>query len=114
MNEPSAAAAKPPLRESLVVLILAGVQFSHIMDFSVMMPLGPQLMRMFDIGAKQFGLVVSVYTFAAAISCFLAALVMDRYDRKKVLVTIYTGLVIGTFLCGLAPTFTMLLARREW
>ncbi|MCX6106145.1 MAG: MFS transporter [Proteobacteria bacterium] len=104
--------AQAPRRELLLVLILAGVQFSHIMDFVIMMPLGPQLMRVFGIAPKQFGLVVSVYTLSASVSCFLAALFMDRFDRKRVLVSIYAGLVIGTFLCGLAPTFSALVAAR--
>ena len=104
--------AQAPRRELLLVLILAGVQFSHIMDFVIMMPLGPQLMRVFGIAPKQFGLVVSVYTLSASVSCFLAALFMDRFDRKRVLVCIYAGLVIGTFLCGMAPTFSALVAAR--
>ena len=104
--------AQAPHRELLLVLILAGVQFSHIMDFVIMMPLGPHLMRVFGIAPRQFGLVVSVYTLSASVSCFLAALFMDRFDRKKMLVGIYAGLVIGTFLCGLAPTFSALVAAR--
>ena len=113
LNIPS---VPPPPRqapsEMLVVLILAGVQFSHLMDFIMMMPLGPQLMRVFSITPREFGLVVSVYTFSAAFSCFFAALFMDRFDRKKVLLTIYSGLTFGTLLCGLAPTFGCLLAAR--
>ncbi|MCX6110007.1 MAG: MFS transporter [Proteobacteria bacterium] len=103
---------RPSSSEMLIVLILAGVQFSHLMDFIIMMPLGPQLMRVFHISPREFGLVVSVYTFSAACSCFFAALFMDRFDRKKVLLTIYAGLTVGTFLCGFAPSFGWLLAAR--
>ena len=103
---------KAPRAELFIVLVLAGVQFSHLMDFIMMMPLAPQLMRVFGINAREFGLVVSVYTFSAAISCFCAALFMDRFDRKTVLMTVYSGLVLGTVACGFAPNFHLLLGAR--
>ena len=95
-----------------VVLILAGVQLSHILDFVILMPLGPQLMRALVIDTQQCSLLVSVYTFSAAISCFLASLVMDRFDRRQVLLAIYAGLVLGTFLCGMASSFAVLVSAR--
>jgi predicted MFS family arabinose efflux permease len=100
-------------RELLLVLILAGVQFSHIIDFVIMMPLGPQLMRTFGIAPREFALVVSVYTLSASLSCFGASFFMDRFDRKKTLIFAYTGLVVGTFVCGLAPSFPALVAARS-
>ena len=99
-------------RELLLILILAGVQFSHILDFVIMMPLGPQLMRMYGIAPREFALVVSVYTLSASVSCFCASFFMDRFDRKAILISVYTGLVGGTFLCGMAPTFAALVAAR--
>ena len=96
----------------LVVLILAGVQLSHILDFVILMPLGPQLMRLMAIDTQDFSLLISVYTFSAAVSCFLASLVMDRFDRRRVLLTIYTGLVVGTLVCALAHSFQLLLFAR--
>lgn len=100
-------------RELLLVFILAGVQFSHIIDFVIMMPLGPQLMRMFGIAPREFALVVSVYTLSASLSCFGASFFMDRFDRKKTLLLVYAGLVVGTFVCGLAPNFPSLVAARS-
>ena len=100
-------------KEWCYLLILAGVQFSHILDFVIMMPLGPQLMRAFDIDVGSFSLLVSVYTFAAALSCFTASFAMDFFDRKRILTAVYTGLVVGTFLCGVAPSFTFLLIARS-
>jgi predicted MFS family arabinose efflux permease len=94
------------------VLILAGVQLSHILDFVILMPLGPQLMRVLKIGTQEFSQLVSVYTLSAALSCFLASIIMDRFDRKRVLLTIYAGLVFGTFMCGLARTYEFLLVAR--
>ena len=77
-----------------------------------MMPLGPQFMRLFDIDPRHFGLLVSVYTFAAAASGFLAAFWIDRVDRKRALLAMYGGFLVATALCGLAPNYEMLLAAR--
>lgn len=99
-------------REWLLLLVLAGVQFTHIMDFMVMMPLGPQFMRALLLTPQQFGWLVSIYTFSASLCGFMAALHIDRYDRKHALLFLYGGLAVSTLLCGLAPNFGALLAAR--
>lgn len=88
------------------------MQFSHIVDFMIMMPLGPQLMRMFEITPKQFGLLVSSYTFAASLSGFLAAFFVDRFDRKKTVLFFYSGFALATLLCALSPNYYSLLVTR--
>ena len=103
---------KVEIREGLLLFILAAIQFTNIMDFVIMMPLGPQLMRVFNITPSQFGLVVSAYTFSAAVSGFCSAFYIDRLDRKKALLGLYLGFAIGTALCALAPTFELLVAAR--
>jgi predicted MFS family arabinose efflux permease len=102
----------PALRESWLLFILAAIQFTHIMDFVIMMPLGPQLMRVFQISPKEFGLLVSAYTFSAATSGLLSAFFIDRFDRKNALLALYLGFTLGTFACALAPTFSFLLVAR--
>lgn len=92
--------------------MLATVQFTHIVDFMIVMPLGHQFMRLFGIGPREFGLLVSSYTFAAAISGFLAAFVIDRFDRKHALLGLYAGFVLATGACGLAPSYDALIATR--
>lgn len=92
--------------------MLAALQFTHVVDFMIMMPLGPQFMRLFGIDPRQFGLLVSAYTFAAAISGFVAAFRIDRLDRKRALLALYGGFVVATALCGLAPGYATLLAAR--
>ena len=82
------------------------------MDFMIMMPLGPQLMRMFQITPQQFGLVVSSYTLSAGISGFFTAFMIDRFDRKRFLQLLYAGFLLGTFACGLAADYYALLAAR--
>lgn len=101
-----------PRQEKWLLLTLAVIQFTHIMDFMIMMPLGPQLMRIFSIHTTQFGLLVSAYTFSAGISGFLSSFVMDRFDRKNILVFLYTGFLLGTLACALAPAYGVLLAAR--
>ena len=106
-------AAAPPLRSERALLVtLAVIQFTHLVDFMIMMPLGPQFMRLFGIGPQAFGWLVSSYTFAAAASGFLAAFRIDRFDRKTALLSLYAGFVVATALCGFAPTFATLLGAR--
>ncbi|WP_233575494.1 MFS transporter [Noviherbaspirillum saxi] len=99
-------------RERVFLLTLAGIQFTHILDFMIMMPLGPQLIRVFQIDTHQFGLLLSSYTFTAAASGLLAATYIDRYDRRKLMLTLYALFIVATLCCGLAPNFTLLLVAR--
>lgn len=101
-----------PAHEWSVLVILASVHFVHIMDFMLMMPLGPQFMRLFGITPQQFGFLFSVYTFSAGLSGFLAAFVIDRFDRKTALIWLCAGFCIATLMCTLASTYTMLLIAR--
>ncbi len=109
---PASAVAPRGPRELPLLLTLAAVQFTHIVDFMIMMPLGPQFMRLFAIGPQQFGFMVSAYTFAAAASGFVAAFWIDRYDRKRALLALYAAFIVATALCGIAPDYPLLLAAR--
>lgn len=100
-------------KERLLLLVLAAAMFTHVMDFMIMMPLGPQLMRLFDISAQEFSLLVASYTVTAGASGFLAAFFIDRYDRKKSLLVIYAGFALGTLACAVSPTFPILLLARS-
>lgn len=99
-------------REKLLLFTLAAINFTHIVDFMIMMPLGPQLMRLFAISPQQFSALVSTYTFSAGIASFIGAFVLDRFDRKKTLMIAYVGFVLGTFACALAPNYHLLLSAR--
>ncbi len=98
--------------ERRFLFTLAAVQFTNVMDFMIMMPLGPQLMRLFQIQPAQFGAVVSSYSIASGISGFCAAFYMDRFDRKSLLSLLYVGFLLGTLACALAPTFHALMGAR--
>lgn len=98
--------------EKKILTVLAFVQFNHIVDFMIIMPMGTQLMRLFQIEAQQFSLLVSSYTFFAGVSGFCASFYMDKFDRKKSLLYLFTGFTIATIFCGIARDYhTLLIAR---
>lgn len=98
--------------QKFMVAILSVLQFTVVLDFMVLSPLGAVLMKDLSINTKQFGLVVSAYAFSAGISGLLAAGFADKFDRKKLLLFFYVGFVAGTILCGIAPNYEFLLFAR--
>jgi predicted MFS family arabinose efflux permease len=98
--------------QSALVALLAFVQFTIILDFTIMSPLGAIIMPALNITAAQFGVAVSAYAFSAGISGILAAGFADRFDRKRLLLFFYAGFTLGTALCALAPTYHVLLLGR--
>ena len=99
-------------RERAVLFTLAAVQFTSIVDFMVIMPLGSQLMETLNINPGQFSLIVMSYTIAAGIAGFLASSLVDRFGRKASFLSLYVGFLVGTLFCGLATTFPILLTAR--
>ena len=98
--------------QKLLLYLLACVQFTNIMDFMIMMPMGPILMKAFDITAREYSFLVSAYSISAGVCGFIAAFFVDKFDRKNVLTIAYIGFLIGTFACAIAPTYTMLMLAR--
>ncbi len=98
--------------ERTLLLLLAAVQFTHILDFMVMMPLGEQLMREFAIGPGKFSQIVAAYTISAGTVGLLTAPFMDRFDRRKILLFVYAGFCLGTLACALSKNFETLLIAR--
>lgn len=99
-------------RERLVLFILAAVQFITIVDFMIVMPLGPQLMRTLNISTVEFGLIVSSYTFAAGAAGLVASSIVDRFARRTTFLILYAGFLLGTFLCAVSPSYQTLVAAR--
>jgi predicted MFS family arabinose efflux permease len=95
-----------------IIAILSFLQFTIILDFMVLSPLGALLMEQLSITPGQFGLVVSAYAFSAGASGLLTAGFADKYDRKKLLLFFYAGFMIGTIFCALAPNYHYLLIAR--
>ena len=98
--------------QALVIIILALTQFTVVLDFMVMSPLGDMLMKSMELTTSQFGFAVSAYAFSAGVSGLLTAGFADRFDRKKLLMFFYVGFIAGTFFCGIANTYFMLIAAR--
>src|SRR5471030_1242633 len=98
--------------QKFVVGILAFLQFTIILDFMIISPLGAIVIPTLHISPRQFGWAVSSYAFSAAISGISAAGFADRFDRKRLLLFFYGGFILGTALCALAPTYRLLLIAR--
>lgn len=98
--------------QKIVIALLALTQFTVVLDFMVMSPLGDLLMKSMTITPTQFGLVVSSYAFSAGVSGLLTAGFADRYDRKTLLLFFYIGFIVGTLFCGLATTYEAIIAAR--
>jgi predicted MFS family arabinose efflux permease len=96
----------------ITIVILALTQFTVVLDFMVMSPLGDMLMKSMGLTTTQFGFAVSSYAFSAAISGFLTAGFADKFDRKKLLLFFYIGFIIGTLMCSLATNYSMLITAR--
>jgi predicted MFS family arabinose efflux permease len=98
--------------EKLVLLLLAAIQFTTNLDFLIIMPLGPQYMRVLHITPAQFNSMVAAYAIAAGISGVTAGFFLDRFDRKPALLWLFLGFAVGTLFCALAPTYHLLVAAR--
>jgi len=99
-------------KQRILLFLLSALNFTHILDFMIMMPLGNYLMPHFKISAQFFTWIVAAYPVTAFVSGIITAFYVDRYDRKKVLLFAYIGFIIGTFSCGLAPSPYFLLSAR--
>ena len=99
-------------KERILLLLMAAINFTHILDFMIMMPLGNYLMPHFNISAQFFSWIVAAYPITACVSGLIAAFYVDQYDRKKVLLFAYIGFLAGTLSCGIAPDEYFLMAAR--
>ncbi len=107
----------PPLArftpyQKFIAGLLAFLQFAVILDFMIISPLGAMIMPALNVSPREFGVIVSAYAFSAGISGLLIAGVADRFDRKRILLFVYTGFILGTLWCGLAQSFHALLLAR--
>lgn len=98
--------------ERIILFLLASLNFTHILDFMIMMPLSNYLIPFFKISAFQFSILVASYSVSAFVSGLVIAMIIDRFDRKKSLLFAYGGFLIGTLACGIAPTYGLLLIAR--
>ncbi|MSU51801.1 MAG: MFS transporter [Opitutaceae bacterium] len=109
---PKSSHAQTPAKERAILLMLTAVQFTHFLDYMIIMPLGSRLMRVFSISPGQFSHLVAAYGLAAALTGFAGGFVLDRFDRKHALLVLYIGFGIATLACALAPNYGALLLAR--
>ena len=96
----------------ILISLLSLTQFTVVLDFMVMSPLGDLLIKDLSIKPSEFGLVVSSYALAAGFSGMITAGFADRFDRKKLLLFFYAGFIIGTLFCGLSQTYHQIVFSR--
>ena len=101
-----------PINERLTLFVLAAVQFTHTLDFMIMQPLGARLMQFFHISPGEFTRLVAAYGIAASASGLCAGFFLDRVNRKRALLTLYTGFAVSTLACALAPNYWALMTAR--
>ena len=98
--------------ERTILLTLAAIQFTHVLDFMIMMPLGAELMHVFDLSPAQFSVLVAAYGGSAAIAGLAGGFFIDRMERRRAVLLFYSGFLLATLACAFAPTHHTLLAAR--
>jgi predicted MFS family arabinose efflux permease len=100
-------------QEKIILLVLALINFTNIIDVMVIAPMNPLLHKQFGTNPEEFGILVSFYALCAGVSGLLTSFVMDKYDRKLLLLMIYGGFAVGTFSCGSSNSYEQLLIARS-
>ena len=100
--------------ERRLLWLLALTQFTLIMDFMVMMPLGPQIMSAFHITPGAFATAVSAYSWCAGLAGLFAATYVDRFNRRSLLLTMYGLFALSNLACAFASSFELLLVARAF
>ncbi|MFL5730060.1 MAG: MFS transporter [Cytophagaceae bacterium] len=100
------------INEGLLLFILAAINFTHIMDFVIMAPLGPLLKKEFLIETKESSFLIAVYTLSAGVSGFIGTFLIDRFDRKRALLFMYAGFTLSNLFCALTDTYHYFLIAR--
>jgi Arabinose efflux permease len=112
-DETSTTLRKPEVvNERLLLFLMAAIQFTTVLDFLIILPLGPQYLRVFAITPAQFGWIVSSYAISAGISGVAAGFFLDRFDRKRAMLLLYSGFTIGTFFCAVSNSYALLVTAR--
>jgi predicted MFS family arabinose efflux permease len=105
-------AAPVVINERMILFVLAAIQFVHVLDFVIMMPLGPAFKEAFDLSPKEFALLVSSYTISASIFGLFGSFFIDKFDRKHALLVLFLGFSVGTFFCAISRSYITLLLSR--
>jgi multidrug resistance protein len=104
--------SRKTILERPLLICLAFVQFTNVLDFMIMMPMSPLFAKDFGITPTQFGILVASYNLSAGIVSFFSSLFVDRFDRRRVMLLSYAFFITGTFVCGISSSYAMLLVAR--
>jgi predicted MFS family arabinose efflux permease len=103
---------RPPISERRLVFLIGAGQFINTLDFTMVLPLGPDIAKALDIPVSKLGMLGASYTAAQAVASLAGAFFLDRFDRRRALVVAFAGLVVATAACGFATDLVSLLAMR--
>ncbi len=112
MSQKNSPATLAAAEENRVIWLVVAVQFIHMVDFVMVMPLGPDFARTIDMDASAIGMVGGVFTLAAAASALIVYRFLDRFNRKRSLIIAVLALAITTAITGLAWNYHSLLLFR--
>jgi predicted MFS family arabinose efflux permease len=99
-------------QQKRLIFLLTAIQLTHVLDFVIMMPLGPMLMRSLSITPGEFSSLVSIYNISAGIFGLVFGLWIDRFERRNLILMTFVGFILSTFACGVAHSFTFLFLAR--
>ena len=102
----------PRVSERTILFLVGAVQFVNVLDFMMVMPLGPDFAKALGIPMSHIGYLGGAYTLAAGVAGIVGSFFLDRFDRRKALAVTMLGLVVATALGGVAIGFPSLLAAR--
>jgi predicted MFS family arabinose efflux permease len=100
------------INEGWLLLTLTGIQFTDVLDFMIMTLMGPQIIKVFSISDAQFAWLLSAYSFAGGASALIASLYVERFDRKRLLLIVYTLFALSSFATAFAPSYSALIVAR--
>jgi predicted MFS family arabinose efflux permease len=103
---------RPPISERSLVFLIGAGQFINTLDFTMVLPLGPDFAKALNIPVSNLGMLGASYTAAQLVASLAGALFLDRFDRRRALTVAFTGLVVATAACGFATGLVSLLAAR--
>src|SRR5689334_14087486 len=100
---------RSPISERKLVFLVGAGQFINMLDFGIVLPLGPDFAKALDIPVSKLGMLGSSYITAEVVAGIAGAFFLDRFDRRRVFAVALTGLVVATAACGLATGFVSML-----
>jgi predicted MFS family arabinose efflux permease len=98
--------------ERTLILLIGAVQAINILDFMMVMPMGPWFAEGLGFPVSHVAWLGGSYTAAAAVSGIIGSFFLDRYDRRKALAVSLLGLVLGTVAGGFAVDLHTMMAAR--